>query len=590
MSACRHRVRTRFVGCLAGTGLLFSPLLASAQQESPLTEEMLEASRAEKKAATDREVGAAYRDNPAWLADQLDAEKKAAEQAELDAEGDEKAAARYLPGYRHSAGVGLSPLAPQQQSVVPGGVTPVMGAPVGVGDLTFEFHGYLQAGLRAGIGERDQAYEGQQETTLHGDPVVPGSAFGWFDHTNTVPVPWAQLNFSVGNDVLEATAILGAWSMSESDQAAGYFQPPAQLGFYDAYLTYTPDIAPVGLRLQAGVFNERYGGMAKYSSGAYGAALIAQIYGVGAASTVTLPFENDVTLTLEGGFKGDFNNAPAELVLDQSKEFAPVVEGSTYAAHGHVAFDFDTWVELTGHAIYSFSQDDRSDELVGEELYTEGQAVRKDGSLRILGADARFKLRHVGHLYVGGSQVVAKNSLTLSNLVQVLNNGPGRDLVRRYFSYDSGGNGKLTLVGGQYDVSLGRLLRHPVEFSGIGPDLDVSLFGIYGHQENDGDVFPEADMLKFGTELTYSPLSWLAVSGRFDMVKPDLERKARDFAVITPKLVFRNDWSNQATLTLQYSAYLLGDEVVVNGDERLLNNPSGEPDSHLLALYGTIWW
>jgi hypothetical protein len=54
--------------------------------------------------------------------------------------------------------------------------------------------------------------------------------------------------------------------------------------------------------------------------------------------------------------------------------------------------------------------------------------------------------------------------------------------------------------------------------------------------------------------------------------------------------VFRNDWNNQATLTLQYSAYLLGDDVVVSGDERLLNNPSGEPDSHLLALYGTIWW
>jgi hypothetical protein len=571
--------------------VLVSPSLALAQQESPLTSNMIEKAKAKQPPPSEatQKLGAEFRDNPDWL----DEEQRLAAEAEAKAQAEKEDAAKaetsYLAGYRTSNGIGLSPLHPGHQSVVPGGVTPPMGAPVAGSDFRFDFHGYLQAGLRAGIGSRDEALAGQQQTTMHADPVVPGASFGWFDHTNTVPVPWTQLNFEFGNDVVRATAVLGAWSHSEADDAAGYFQPPSKLGFSDAYLTYTPHLDPVGLRVVTGVYSESYGAMAEYHNGAYGTSLIAAIYGVGASSTLTLPFENEVTTTIEGGFKGDFNRAPPELVLDQSNEFAPAIEGSTYAAHGPLAFDFDTLVEVTGHGIYTFSQDDRGDELAGRELYL-GDGERLDGSMLIFGLDARFRLKEWGHLYVGGSQVIGENTLTLSNLVQVLNNGPGRDMTRRYFTYSSGGNGKLTFVGGQYDLSLGTLLRHPVEFYGEGPDLKVSLFGIYGQQENDGDLLPQSDMLKFGTELTYSPFKWMALAGRFDSVMPQLDDSSQNFAVITPKLVFRNDWSNQATLTMQYSGYIMGENVIAKGDERVLNNPNEEPDAHLLALYGTIWW
>lgn len=571
--------------------LLFVGTLG-AQQESPLSDRVAEEPAPKRDQAVsekERAVGAEFRDNPKWVIDEQKKAEAAAAAEVAEEEGDDKTEARYISGYRRSAGLGLSPLAPQQQSVVPGGVTPVLGSPTDPGSFRFEFHGYLQSGLRAGIGKRDVAYEGQSKTTFHGDPVVAGGAFGWFEHTNTVPVPWAQMNFQFGNDVVQATAVLGAWSLTQGDSAAGYFQPPSKLGFYDAYVTYTPHVDPVGLRMSAGVFTERYGGMAQYHAGSYGTSLIGVIYGMGAASTVTLPYENDVTVTLEGGFKSDFNRPPADLVLDQSNEWVPTVEGSTYAAHGHAAFDFDSWVELTGHTIYSFSQDDRSDDIADDELYLE-DGVLKDGSLLVLGADARFRLRRWGHLYLGASHIIGKNTQTLSNLVQVLNNGPGRDLTRRYFTYSSGGNGKMTFVGGQYDLSLGKLLRHPVEFYGNAPDLKLSLFGIYGAQNNEGDVNPESKMLKFGTELVYSPLRFLSLSGRFDAVMQELDEPSRSFAVLTPKLVFRSGWSNQATATLQYSGYVLGDDTEVRGDERLLNNPTGKPDTHLLALYGTIWW
>lgn len=572
-------------------GALLTSGVALAQQESPLTKEMLEAKERREKAAAEQEhqLGDAYRDNPEWLEEEFKKQEQAEAEATAVEVGDEKEAPGYISGYRKKAGLGLSPLAPQQPSVLPGAITPPMGARDDADELRFDFHGYLQAGLRAGIGSRPDAFDGQQRTTLHGDPLVPGGAFGWFDHTNTVPVPWTQLNFQFGNDTIEATAVLGAWSLSESDEASGYFQPPSKLWFNDAFLTYTPDIGRAGLRVVTGVFSENYGSMAEYHSGAYGASLIGVIYGMGATSTLTLPWENDITTTIEGGVKGDFNRAPPELVLDQSNEFAPVIEGSTYAAHGHLAFDFNHHAELTAHGIYTFSQDDRADDLAGKELYL-GDNPLRDGSMTVLGIDGRFPMKQYGHLYLGASRVIGKDTLTLSNLVQVLNNGPGRDLTRRYFTYDSGGNGSLNILGGQYDLSLGRLLRYPEEFTGGAPDLNLSFFGVYLKQKNEGELNPESDMLKFGNEITYSPFKWLVLSHRFDMVMPELGDSSQSFAVFTPKLVFRNDWSNQATLTMQYSAYLLGEDTQVRGDERLLNNPSELPDEHVLALFGTIWW
>lgn len=568
---------------------------SAAGQEPPRTREGQNAGKSGSRAKPPPPpVGAQFRDNPPWLQQQLDAEealRRQKEEAAADAAAvDEKEAPGYIPGYRRPAALGLSPLAPQHGVVIPGAITPNMGAPVRLPRLRFDFHGYLQAGVRAGLGTREDPGEQQARITLHGDPLVPGGAFGWFEHTNTVPVPWAQLNFLFGNDVVRATAIIAAWSITQSDLSAEYFQPPSKVWFNDAYITYTPQVDPVDLNVNVGVFTERYGAMGEYDNGAYGTSLIGVVYGVGGAGTVVLPFDNDFSLAFEGGFKGDLNTPGIGLISDQSNEFARSIEGSTYAGHGHASIDYDGVFEANGHAIYAWSRDDRGDELEGRDLYL-GDLPRRDGSLLILGLDGRYVGRkRYGHLYVGASHVIGRDAITVSNLVQVLNNGPGRDMSRRFWGFDSGGNGSLTLAGAQYNVSLGALARRPAEFLGDAPDFVLSLFGIYGYQRNTGTAFPDAHMAKVGTEGTYSILPWLAASTRFDAVAPDFSDMGRFFAVVTPKVLFRSGWDTRASLTLQYSAYILGDSVEVRGDERLLNNPSGNPDAHLLALYGTIWW
>jgi hypothetical protein len=126
-----------------------------------------------------------------------------------------------------------------------------------------------------------------------------------------------------------------------------------------------------------------------------------------------------------------------------------------------------------------------------------------------------------------------------------------------------------------------------MEYWGEGPDLKLSVFGIYGSSES---AVRELDMLKYGAEAVYSFSRYAAFAGRLDHVHPDLDESARAFGVVTPRLVLRTDWVSREAVTLQYSYYALGSRARANGDIRLLNTASDNPDRHLVAIYGTMWW
>ncbi len=518
---------------------------------------------------------------------------------------DERKEPGYMPGYAREAQIGLPATALQFASILPTGITPQSTAvSPSSHDFKMQFSGYLQGGLRAGIGHRDNANSHQHSMTLHADPVVAGASYGWFDHTNIVPGPWAQLNFKYGNDVVSANAVIGAWGTTEAMNAGGNFMPNVEQWFTDAYLAYTPKVAPVLMTIKAGVYRERYGSMGQYTDGIYGVPTIGVINGVGSTTTVELPFEGDFTVRAEAGFKGTFNRAMPGLVPDGSNENARPVEGSTYAAHGHLGFGYkDIWP--TFHIIHAFSQDDRSDNYDDTSTPTDDRLTRKDGTLDVLGVDVKYAGGRYGHLVASTEHVVGKNMTSMSNLVQILWSGTGRDFNERYWGYYSNGTGTLTFAALQYTVSLGTLLRYPEEFWGEAPDLNISVFGIYGHSTSappmPAGLIPVAgnalyyglgnrDMIKAGVETLYSVAPWLAIGDRFDWVAPQLGDSSKSYEVLTQKLVIRSDWTSRETLVLQYSGWILGNNVKVNGDNRLMNYTSAKPDQHMLAIYGTMWW
>lgn len=281
----------------------------------------------------------------------------------------------YLPGHQQREGLGLSPHVPGMQSALPGGLTPSFGAPVRPDEgAKFDFHGYTQAGGRIGFGRRKTETDNQSGTTWHGDPVVPRGNV--FENTNTVPYTWAELRFSYSLPQVTATVSLGAWSLSESMQAANSFMPNAQLWIRDAFMTYTPKgLGKLKLSWTVGVFEERYGAMAEYSNGAYGTPLVAAIPGVGETLSVSAPLAEGLKLDLEHGIKTSMARAPVDIPTGPTNNWQKPWEGQTIVSHGHVGLNYKDTIRPTFHFIQAISRDDQSDNVslgnfrAGNELY-----------------------------------------------------------------------------------------------------------------------------------------------------------------------------------------------------------------------------
>ncbi|MGC4095014.1 MAG: hypothetical protein QM756_45270 [Polyangiaceae bacterium] len=522
----------------------------------------------------------------------------------------------YLPGHQQREGIGLSPHVPGMQSALPGGLTPSFGAPLRPAEgAKFDFHGYAQAGGRVSFGKRPSATDEQHDTAWHGDPVVPRGNV--FENTNTIPYTWAELRFSYSLPQVQATVSIGAWSLSQSMSAANSYMPNAQYWIRDAYMTYTPKgLGKVKLSWTLGVYEERYGAMAEYSNGAYGAPLVASLPGVGETLSVSVPLVQDWKLELEHGLKTTLSRAPVDIPTGPANNWQKPWEGQTIASHGHLGLNYKDTVRPTFHIVQALASDDQADQVplgslrVGYAGYSgEGPNTNEsaaldhaDGSLRVVAADVRLALKRFGHFYGGVSHTSLEHARSLNNVVQVLYAGGGRDLMDRYIGRNNrDGRGTLLVAGGQYDISLGELLRYPDEFWGEGPDLKLSLFGMYAHITSEDPARDGEDKYKFGAEGTYSMLPWLAGALRLDRAVPYAHaakepiykgQNDNSYSVVTLKAVFRSDWQAREALTLQYSRYFYRSNfhlVGLNAGGQI-STQSSEPDQNVLALFGTLWW
>ena len=104
-----------------------------------------------------------------------------------------------------------------------------------------------------------------------------------------------------------------------------------------------------------------------------------------------------------------------------------------------------------------------------------------DGRINIFAADARVNAGRFGHLYLAYSYTDALQARAVSRIISVLNAPGGLGLMQNYLGLNSGGTGTLGTLGFQYDLSIGKLVSYPVPFSGDGPDLFVSVFGMFTH-------------------------------------------------------------------------------------------------------------
>jgi hypothetical protein len=476
--------------------------------------------------------------------------------------------------------LGMDPALPQN-APLPGGMAPAFGVPSDkASDWRFDFHGILTAPLRAGLNTRDNPRPGQSETVLHAPPVVPDD-LETFSHTGVVPMPFAQINFSYGNNIVTGTVSLLARQDSTS---TSYFDPSAQMGINDVFVTINVPGLPknLSLKLNAGAFSSRYGATGEYDLGRYGTPLIGTINGVGEKISAGIGLGDDFNIQLEQGFQGSSNRPGGGITPDAWNGWADQRVGGGLANHLHAGISYRRLATLAGHYIMAFTQDERA------------SLDHPDGKIRVTAADLRLNLARFGHFYAAYSHVKARYATSVGRLLEVLNTRGGGGLDDNYFctlSVGCGtGNGKLDIVGGQYDLSIGRLVSYPVAFLPDGPDVFVSLFGMYTSvsspfAHNDG-----VKKLKYGVEATYSLLPWLAVSGRYDRVTPDMDDERYSFAVLSPRVIFRTNWDSHDQVVLQYSRWFNGSHTTVRTGTPPHEDVTVVPDENMISLSASMWW
>lgn len=483
-------------------------------------------------------------------------------------------------------GMAMDPVAPQV-AALPGGVVPAFGQKaLNPQDWRFDFHGFVTAPLTAGIGHRPDAQPGQSPTTLHSPPVVPDN-FETFSHTSVVPTTYAQLNFSESNGPVSATVSILAMQTNVSE---GFLEPEQQLGISDVYLSYLPDLGKrVQMRMMVGAFTTRYGGTGEYDEGRYGTPLIARINGVGELVSARIPL-GEYTVSLEQGLQGQTNTDGASVTPDVWNDFANPSAGTTFVNHLHAGIGYRSLVNVGGHFINAQSHDDRAT-----------GTLEPDGNINVLAVDARLTMGRFGHFYAAFAATKASHARTISRIISILNTPGGEGLENDYFGPDSAGGdgtGSLTTVGGQYDLSIGRLVSYPADFRGDGPDVFVSVFGMMTHvssaisqQQTGSPLYGDGvTKAKYGVEATYSLLPWLALSARYDQVAPNVSDSRYSFSVVSPRIILRTGWNATDQVVLQYSHWFDGGLTVVQTGDPPTDSPLTVPDSDMLSISASMWW
>jgi len=468
--------------------------------------------------------------------------------------------------------IGLSPGEPQVRSATPAtafGVQPALSK-----EYVLDFHGYLLLPARLGMHEREMPQPGQSSTVLHSPPLIAQDLRD-FEYTGVVPAPWLQLNFVYGNSTVSATAILAGTSAND---AAGFYNPVEQFGVNDAYLTLnlTKKLG-FPIQLHVGAMTGRYGAMGSYDAGRYGTPLIARTNTIG--ETIVAGYKvGDAMLLLEQGLGGQLGRPPVGLVPAGWNDFANPNVGATFVNHLHLGLAYRSLGRIGFHYLTAWTQDD---------LNPSGQIP--DGRITVLGADVSINAGEAGHLYLGGARTWATNAATVSGAIEILNARGGPELMEHYLGPNSNGNGTLTTFGAQYDLSVSKAVFGKL-YTGVSPDVLLSVFGVATRVTSNDPDYDGVWKVKGGVEATYLFLSWLGVSERFDHVRQRSGDGKSATSILSSRVLFHTGWRSRDEVSLQYSYFTYGSDVLVKTGYPPVLDPSANPDRHVLSLTGTFWW
>ena len=181
----------------------------------------------------------------------------------------------------------------------------------------------------------------------------------------------------------------------------------------------------------------------------------------------------------------------------------------------------------------------------------------------------------------------------------MLNTRGGQGLIDNYFGPNSNGNGNLTTVGVQYDLSIGRLVSYPVPFSGDGPDLFVSLFGMMVHVNSDDKIHDaERPLLRQRHQAEVrrrGDLQRPVVGGAVGPLRQRGHRPRTTTQLTRSRwcrraVILRTDWQATDQLVIQYSHWFNGANTCSASAIRRCENVLPVPDTDMISISANMWW
>ena len=401
-----------------------------------------------------------------------------------------------LPGSPVPPGLGLSPEAPPV-SPAPGGRAPSFGAPTEKGSPQFRIGGRIFGYEAVGIGSKpSNAPDGYSGTALHAPLLSVGKIPFWGG-------AGATLNMEYGTPKLKA--FVTYYFRLNGEQYQGSYNPQQGPGFGVAYLLFTPD--PIGkLRLQfkAGSFVEVYGGPGQWGWGIFGPML--GLKGYGETATADWDMTRDVRVSFAHGLlvnpgvpedypRGDYN---------------PWIETgvSNWVHHAHLGIAYKQYtVKL--HYAADYGTDDR------KYLCTTLHGPPHDGRMDTYLAEAHWQENPWGQVGLTAGLYNFDWAASVGNGVwwAVDWTQGTREMINKYLGQNSNGNGKVAVVGAEYNFSVASILWHPRSFNSRAPDIRVSIAGMLTRTlATEDSAYKNAMGYFFGLDTEYRMTSKLSVT------------------------------------------------------------------------------
>jgi hypothetical protein len=491
------------------------------------------------------------------------------------------------------------------------------GCPAGVASGTF----VGPNGQKNPTGASVPCATADQSTINFHSPMVPDDQYLDWRYTRQWEKDWTEVFLNYGNQHVVGTVGFQAFGLTDAEHLSSD-NIGAQLGIGQAYVTLMPSLASnVRVKWKVGSFWDKYGMSGKYDAGKYDMYLFGRTHTMGESIAGEYDL-SDFTLRASQGI----GTKTEEL---QFTGLAPPFPGFTLLNHVHAGVSYKKIVDFNAHYLVAWAQDARITIAGGTDALGRPVAGVGDGKEEVAGVEGRVTGGIAGELYLGFSHVNAQHVQQVGPALEVIGSlggygqagassgggtayyGPN-GLMDNYLGIcprctaAQVGTGSIDSILVQYDYSFGllwRKLKDPnAGFWGDGPDVTLSLFGMYSavSSTDTSGINPllgdGVKKLKWGGDLVASPLGWMAVGLRTDVVQPTSLDSQQTFTVMSPRIIFRSRFLAHEEVTAQYSHYFYGSDVAPQPPYGTPPTAKGAPftgyppDENVVGIKATMWW